>query len=209
MGAVVVAIPWRDSGDRLRRAHLKSIRAWFDINLPGAQVVEVDADGAVFSLAAARNAGIRVGEAIGADAVVLCDADNHPEPTPLAEAIEACQSTGLVHLPYITYRNEHFVWQGSMGGIYVTTPAAWWKAGGQDESFRGWGPEDYAFSIAHTTLRGEPMPRHHGVLTHLPHPSPPEKADPSHPLALAATARYQQYLAASGDVDAMRELVDE
>lgn len=208
MGRVAVAIPWRDRGDRLRQAHLNAVRAWFEVNLPDANVTTVDSDGDVFSLAGARNTGVRLAEAGGFDVVVLCDADNYPDAQPLLDAIDGCQETRLVHLPYVTYRNGSFMWQGSMGGIYVTTPTAWWRVGGQDERFRGWGPEDYAFSIAHATLAGEPMPRHHGVLTHLPHPSPPEKADPTHPLAVAATALYQQYVAASGDVDAMAALVD-
>lgn len=201
---VVVAIPWRDRGDQLRRAHHQAIRAWFDRTLD-APVLDCDGGGP-WSLAGARNAGVRLAADIGADVVVVCDADNHPEAGPLANAIAGCVDDGLVHLPYTEYVNGSFRWAGSVGGIYVTTPDTWWAAGGQDERFRGWGCEDHAFVHAHATLLGAPMPRHPGVLTHLPHRAPAER-DPRHPDHVAAAALLEAYRSADGDVAAMRALV--
>lgn len=208
MTAVAVVVPWRDAGIAHRSRARHAVRDWFASRLPEAPLADCDGDGPEWSLAAARNAGVRAARAAGADVVVVCDADNVPEEAPLREAIAACQETGLVHLPYVTYRNGDFAWNGSIGGIYVTTPDAWSACGGQDERFRGWGCEDHAFAYAHATLLGEPLQRHDGVLTHFPHPAPPAR-DPGHPHARAAAALLRRYIEASGDRRAMGALVEE
>jgi len=200
---VAVAVPWRDRGDPTRRGHHDRVHAWFADALPGAEVFDVDAPGEKWSLAAARNAGVRLAHT---DVVVVCDADNVPEHGVLLDAVDACQDDGLVHLPYTLFRNGTFVWDGSWGGCYVCTPEAWWLAGGQDERFTGWGCEDHAMIYAHSTLLGHRLVRHDGVLTHFPHPAPRER-DPGHPDHVAAGALLRRYEACAGDIDAMRALV--
>ena len=206
MGSVVVALPWRDRGIRLRQIHHDRIRRWFADNLPGVDVIDVDGQGEQWSLAAARNAGVEAAQALGADVVVVCDADNYPEMDALNEAIDAAHD-GLVHLPYTEYVNGSFHWAGSVGGIYVTTPDAWWASGGQDPRFTGWGCEDHAHVHSHLVLMGASMVRHAGTLTHLPHPAPRERDphDPQHQAAAALLGRYRD----AADVESMRALVEE
>lgn len=214
---IVVVIPWRYQASR--EYAVKLVTAWYANNLPEAKIVKVDADDELFNLSAARNLGVKQNG--DSDVVILNDADTIPELAALQEAIEQCQHTGLVHLPYNEYRSlqltgtheylngkpadqcDHLVVDGACSGIYVTTPQTWWSHNGQDESFRGWGFEDAAWMAAHKTLLGQEPRRHDGRVYAFHH----ESADKEGKQYEANAARCFAYLQAEGDVEAMRRLV--
>jgi hypothetical protein len=218
---VFVGVPWRPQPHRVY-AHDLTIARYRGL-LPDADVVDVDTDHEPFCLAACRNEIVRRAEAGGHDVVVLADADTLPEREPLVAAIHGAASDSRVHLPYTEYRSlrrdgtdqaldgvplnqcAHLVVPYATSGVYVTTPAAWWASGGQDERFKGWAPEDTAWLIAHRLLLGCEPARHQGRVYALHHESPP-KTGPDYD---AAVDLYQRYLTAgdAGDVDAIRRLV--
>lgn len=203
--SVTVVIPWRDQGIRERQEALEKVKRWYRAFFGHfVQTITADSDGP-WSLARARNIGVLMAKS---DVVIISDADVVPEFGPLCEAIGACLSSGYVHLPYTTYRNGDFQWNGSVGGIYVTTPGTWNALGGQDDRFTGWGGEDHAFVYAHQTLLGAPMPRHEGVLTHFPHPSPPEKSV-DHLNYQKMAALLERYANANGDIATMKNIIAE
>ncbi|GAA4264433.1 hypothetical protein [Frondihabitans peucedani] len=182
---VTVVLPWRPQPSRVEA--FEAVSSWYRENLPEARVVTVDSDDEVFNLARCRNLGVAGVEAAGDDVVVIGDADTLPQPAPLREALEACLTSGRVHLPYTEYHwlgrsgtaafrdgtpleeCDFELVRGACSGVYVTTPATWWSHGGQDERFRGWGFEDAAWYVAHETLLGEVPRRHEGAVFALHH----------------------------------------
>lgn len=216
---VLVAIPWRPQPGRIQ-AYEATVARYRDL-LPDAEIVDVDTDHEPFCLAACRNKGVRLAEERGATVVVLGDADTLPERGPLLAAIEAATTSGKAHLPYTEYRSlrgdgtarfragvpledcPHLTVGVACSGVYVATPRAWWAAGGQDERFRGWGPEDMAWLVSHRVLLGSEPVRHEGRVYALSHPSALKKG----PAYDASVALYHRYLdAAQQGPEAVRAL---
>lgn len=192
---VMVGIPWRSQPTRVPAFEVT--RRWWEER--GFTVVTADTLHVPFNLAAARNKLVRESRAV---VVVLCDADTVPEDEAIREAVYAAAADGLVHLPYHLYRTAsgEFV-DGAHSGVYVTTPAAWAKTNGQDEGFQGWGYEDNAWRLAHTTLVG-PIPRHAGTVVAANH------APASRDHVSRNRARYRLYQDAYGNPERMQALVD-
>ncbi|MEH0417813.1 glycosyltransferase family 2 protein [Streptomyces sp. B21-083] len=219
---VAVVIPWRP-GTPERNAHHEVVRAHLRALLPDAIHLDVDSGHTPFSRAGSRNEGVRQAQAAGADVVVICDADTLVEAEPLHAAITAA-ADGVMHLPYTWYRGltqrgtidhlagapadqcpaelEH---QWATGGIIVIQPDAWWRAGGMDERFSGWGHEDAAYRIAADALLG-PTVAHPGTITHLWHPSEVGHGSPQH---IANGQHCQRYVDATGDPDAIQAIIAE
>lgn len=217
---VLVGIPWREQSHRVY-AHDLTVQRYRDL-LPDADVVDVDTDHDPFCLAACRNKAVRMAEAGGYDVAVLADADTLPDRGPLLAAIEQARYSRFVHLPYTEYRSlrrdgtdqaldgvplnrcAHVTIPFATSGVYVTTPAAWWSIGGQDEHFQGWGLEDFAWLIAHRLLLGAEPVRHEGRVYALHHESAAKHGDQYD----RNVARYHRYLAAAeaGDTDMIRTL---
>src|SRR5690606_28609080 len=150
-------------------------------------------------------------------------ADTIPEEQPLRDAIAGAAQDGVLHLPYTRYRAlspagtlavyargvdplHAPVTEESMrpiGGVWVISAEAYWRAGGMDEKFRGWGVEDDAFWTASSCLLGEPV-RHTGAITHLHHEP---AADVRSPEYRANQQRYRQYQAVRRNPEKMRRLV--
>lgn len=171
----VIVIPWRHNGEH-RRDSLVRVQAWFRSNFPDLPVILADDPSFErFNRAAARNEGVRVAESLGAETVVLCDADTLCDAPALKYAIAEC-SDGRIHLPYTKcylLHADETVWlsfTNSTGGVYVFQPATWWRAGGQDTRFEGWGFEDTAF-WRQATRRVGPFVRHDGIIECLWHPT--------------------------------------
>jgi len=219
---VTVILPWRAQPSRLRA--FDDVRAWYEANLPGADIVPVDSDDEVFNLARCRNLGVAAAagsDSARDDVVVVGDADTLPQSAPLLEAIEAARTSGLVHLPYTEYHwlgrdgtaafrdgtpldeCDFELVRGACSGVYVTTPSTWASHGGQDERFRGWGFEDAAWYLAHETLLGAPPQRHEGAVFALHHQAESREG----PQYEANAALMEGYRAAATTRDDMARFV--
>lgn len=216
----VVIIPWRAQPSRL--AALDAVTAWYRDNLSDAEIRLVDCVDDVFNLSQARNLG--VASVVDPDEVlVIGDADTIPERGPLLAAIEGAATSGRVHLPYDEYRwlgasgtaqfaagtelpaCDFELVRGACSGVYVTTPRTWASHGEQDERFRGWGFEDAAWYLAHSTLLGEPPRREAGRVYALHHAAQPREGEQYD----ANAALMERYREASADPSAMLALVRE
>lgn len=216
--AARIIIPWRPAPSRIDA--FERVIAWYRETLPQIPLQTVDTGEVPFVLAACRNAGMA-----GADpdeVVVVGDADTIPEREPLIAAIRAAAVSPFVHLPYDEYRwlgrtgsadhaagmpladctVEQYV-DGACSGVYVATPRTWRSHGGQDEAFRGWGYEDAAWFLAHSTILGAPPVRHSGRVYALHHVGE-VRAGAAYD---ANAARMERYRAAAGDPSAMAQLV--
>lgn len=215
---VVVGMPWRPGEGRLL-AHA-AVRAYYSVHLPGVDVIEVDTQHQPYNLAASRNLAVREAESAGADVVVVADADCvFYDPKFMHEAIAAAAEDGKVHMPfrqqrYLTEQETvaFAMWWtlpplvGKLGNgcCYIMKPEAYWRAGGGDERFSGWGGDDDQFVAAATTLTG--LVRHGGVSLSLWHPAVRDVGSERHrPNAELA----KRYWSSMHDEAAMRALIAE
>lgn len=196
---VDVAVIWRPRAS-MSEAFEQAALWW---RSHGVTVSFVDCPKPEWSTAAARNEAMRSLGRPGR-ALVIADADTHPEDLDsVVAAVEgATADPQAVYLPYRMCKVREpgsdgrvlgsFSW--SCGGIYVATPEAWWGAGGQDERFIGWAPEDFAFAIAHRTMTGRDLLRVDGTIYSISHPANPgkERRNRPHPL-------FEQYKNGDGD----------
>lgn len=182
----LVGIPWRPgSPERVR--NFRHVAAHMARLLPEARLETFDTNDHPFNRAAARNAAARFALDNSYDVLVLVDADTLVELAPLQQALDAC-GDGRMHLPYTYYRSltnrgTHMYFGGrapldcpadhehewATGGVMVCQPQAWFRAGGMDQRFTGWGFEDTAARVCWDALLGETV-RHEGTITHLWHP---------------------------------------
>ncbi len=214
---LTVVIPWRSQPSRL--VALDAVLDWYLREFPEADIRLVDSTDEVFNLAQCRNLAV-ASVSHPDEVIVIGDADTIPEGDSLRAAIAGASHSGAVHLPYAEYR-----WLGEIGmaqfiagtplqdcdfdlvagacsGVYVTTARTWWRHGGQDERFRGWGFEDAAWYLAHDTLIGEPPRRDLGRVFALHHVAETR----SGPQYDANAALMQRYRDAAGDYGAMSSL---
>ncbi|WP_156155623.1 hypothetical protein [Frigoribacterium sp. MEB024] len=214
---VTVVLPWRPQPSRV--AAFEVVRDWYADALPEAEIRTIDSPDPVFNLAQCRNLGVA---GLADDEVaVIGDADTLPQREPLLAAIEAARTSGRVHLPYTEYhwlgrdgtaqaaagtpleRCDFELVRGACSGVYVTRASSWRSHGGQDERFRGWGFEDAAWYLAHTTLLGEAPRRHEGMVFALHHQAEVREG----PQYDANAALMQRYRDAAVGADAMRAVV--
>ncbi|MFD1714435.1 hypothetical protein ACFSBZ_08140 [Amnibacterium flavum] len=214
--SATVVIPWRPQPSRLDA--FDRVLAWYAENLPDIDVRTIDSDDPVFNLARCRNLAFDLADG---DVLIINDADTLPERDALLRAIDGAATTRAVHLPYDEYR-----WFGAQGsaqyaagvaaadcafelvhgacsGVYVATAETWRAHGGQDERFRGWGFEDAAWYIAHSTMLDTPPIRIPGRVYALHHVA----AERSGTQYEANAALMQRYRDASGDREALGQLL--
>lgn len=188
---IVLVIPWRETPQRIKP--LQKVLSWYEQNFSDFVVVLSDSDGERFNLSRARNLGVERAKELGANIIVLNDADTIPEGTTvLKETIDAAMKDNLVHNPYTEYRfyninstNLYFQSNSFMSlpfhashtsnaGIWVFKPSSWDMVGGMDEKFVGWGYEDTAFERAHETIHGFKLVKHKGVIHAFDHERDPD-----------------------------------
>lgn len=218
---VTIAFPWRDGRCQWRRLSFPHVRRAYAEVLPEARQIVVDSGYQVFNRAAARNEGVRQA---GNGVVVLADTDILPDRDGLLNAIQAARQGGF-HLGFTLYRalrqvstqayyarrtdparlpHSHTA-DDCTAGMIVIRADEWWRAGGMDEGFSGWGWEDSAFACAVRTMLG-PIRRHSGTANHLWHPT---ECKPRSEQYLINKRLYERYAAADGDSDAMQSLIEE
>lgn len=128
--------------------------------------------------------------------VMLCDADTFPEVKPAWMAVQQARRDGKVHRPFTWFRPlsrkatqrlleddvhdkddlDHHPNNTAPGGVIIASPKTWWRAGGMDERFTGWGYEDTSFRLAARELTG--VVTHSGTIWHLWHPWERHKDSP-------------------------------
>ena len=152
--------PWRAKEERMPAYSVT--RAWYEVHLPEAKIVEVDTEHEVFNLAACRNFAVGAAEGLGADVVVISDADTIPPPSGLAAAIADADDHKL-HIPFTQciYAGTDSPPGLANGGVHVVTPTGWKAIGGQDERLIGWGGDDDQLVAVATCLSG--LVRHPGL----------------------------------------------
>lgn len=184
-----IVLPWRDAGCLLRRRHFEALSKYYSDN--GFKVVIGDNDGE-FSRSAARNAGV---DSIKSNIAIVIDADNLIPPDQIRTAIKFVEANTkymvkpFARFGYLTEESTQEVYsagfdnvgsldvqyinptaRGFNGGAYVLTKQNWYRVGGFDEAFVGWGAEDDAFHImCKRRLRG--VRYTHGMDYHLYHPA--------------------------------------
>ena len=220
MRPVSVILPWRPAPSRIDA--FERVTAWYARMLPEFRVSTIDSPDPVFNLALCRNLAVASLDEPD-DVVVLGDADTLPEPDALRAAVVGARTSGLVHLPYTAYHwlgpdgSAQFaagvapedcdfdLINGACSGVYVTTRRTWERHGGQDPRFRGWGYEDAAWNLAHTTMLGAAPQRHLGRVYALHHHAETRAGTQYE----ANAALMERYRAASGDTAAMTSIISE
>jgi hypothetical protein len=174
------------------------VKGWWARVAPEWPVYLVDTDHQPYNLAAVRNRGVQLAQAEDHDIVILADADAvlASPAAQLARALSAVTADGgLVqpfrHQRYLTAHETSDLIAGAdvpaysstpgNGAMYVVRPEDYWRIGGSDERFRGWGGEDdgivaaaVAFGV-HRRLDGQLWSLHHaderrpvGTIEHRP-----------------------------------------
>lgn len=160
MNDVTVAMPWRPTPDRLD-AHQRIRQFWRHSKIP---VTEADSlPTQPFNVCEARNNAVRK---IRTDIVIAADADTLPDLGAIFRALDVLRP-GEVIWPYQTYRHippdwvresdllaapADRVYHNSVAALFITHRDTYWKLGGMDERFTGWGYDDNAFHAVALTL---------------------------------------------------------
>lgn len=109
-----------------------------------------------YNRAASRNECVKHAKNVGADVVIIMDADTFINPKDIIKAIHLAYNENALVYPFKTYRKElHFNMLNSyltqswpkgghkgLGSAYVVKPEIWESFGGADERFKTWGVED-------------------------------------------------------------------
>jgi hypothetical protein len=176
---IAVVFPWRPQPARVRA--FKFVWEWWERHYPDAVKATVDSEHQPFNLAACRNLAVRWAEERDCQVVVIPDADSVPAGTDAVNTAISEAPSGGLHLPFTAqrYLNEAETLglfdrqppptdgHHGNGALYVVTPDEWWRCGGQDERFSGWGGEDDQIIAAAETLIG--LKRHWGTVWSLWH----------------------------------------
>lgn len=146
-------MPWRETPSRLPA--YKRVRRFWESH--GFDVIAGDSDPTLpFNVSQARNNAVR--QAV-TDVVILADADTLPDIDAVHAAVEMPEA---IVWPFIDYLRISSAWidaddlsavpvlhrhPKSVGGVIVCDRAEYWRLGGFDEAFQGWGYEDNAFAL--------------------------------------------------------------
>jgi Glycosyltransferase like family 2 len=157
--SAVVCIPWRETPSRLPA--FKRVRRFWESS--GFDVIAGDSDPVrPFNVSAARNNAVRKADT---DTVILADADTLVSIDAVHTALGMPEA---VVWPFTEYLRVSSTWVDaedlsavpvlhrhprlSVGGVIVCDRAEYWRLGGFDERFLGWGYEDNAFALLARTF---------------------------------------------------------
>lgn len=99
---VKIVIPWRASESRL--PIFKRLIAWYAIQFPSWEIVLADSGSEIFNLAASRNVGANQAFGLGADVVLISDADFFPSKDSVVRSVIRALRTDHICTPYYEYR---------------------------------------------------------------------------------------------------------
>lgn len=225
---VSVIVPYRtDNG--LREEIWTWLKERWETVYPDFELCVADSEAEEFSRSEARNNAFA--DSTG-DVVIVADADSVPMTNTLLTCVDAVMTDpamwAIAHDKYLMLNEDAtnallaqspslraepapqsmllkppFV---SYAGMLVMHRDSYEAVGGYDERFQGWGLEDWAFRVAMDTLV-QPLQRSPGVLMHLYH-GPPNGKTFGTPPNQHNNDIYKQYDKASGNADAMREVIE-
>lgn len=187
---VVLGIPFRPLAQR--QLIFDQLLPHITAAYPYDYVLTADSGHVPFNRAATRNEIVHQAALMGADVVVINDADSLCDPLPLYKAINETVRDHRLHIPFDLVRVSHGgalrrannvrglkvyrEYGPSCGGIYVIEPSQWIKAGGMDERIIGWGYEDECLLVSANTFLSGPV-THSGVLYNFSHHTAAETED--------------------------------
>lgn len=172
-------MPWRPTPDRI--PIFNKLMAWYKKELPDIQINTVDAGGDIFNVSASRNKGIIQAIDLGADVVIVSDADTFSNKKSLLLACQGAYRNKSITLPYTRChltRRDKFEKSGEFDPIYtlhapslalngeeqilypcssvVVIPKEVYKEiGGFDENYIGWGIEDQDYHRTYLNRYGK------------------------------------------------------
>lgn len=210
---VAHVVAYRPTGDPQRERCWAWVRQRSRAQLPDAELVIGDTDAAVFSHAAAFNAGAR---AATAPLLVFTDSDTAVDQVTLAmatavvragqpwvmaehyvkltEAVTDCvvRTSPAVTISYVVEPMRDAEWIGrSWAGFLVIRRDAFLDLGGYDERITGWGADDSIMGVTLTGLLGD-QPRVPGSVWHLWHDTAYEQDHGMDAEQHALVHRYEQ-----------------
>jgi glycosyltransferase involved in cell wall biosynthesis len=243
---ISLLVPYR--GDKAERTRNWSwLRSYWQTYLPKAEIIEHDAGGRLFWKTKTLNECFA--KSTG-DVVVTMDADFWLPAHEIQLAAEMIRHGTKWIAPYVYYYrltklfsqyilshdpavppavelppkapHECCGWWDGACGISVTPRAAWEAVGYQEERYRGWSAEDYAWWYKLDTLWGEHVKVATTAALHLWHPTREDKRFARGLDVFENRWRYQsfrqsrkmkqlarRYEEANGNPDKMRELINE
>lgn len=221
MDDVTVAIPWRETPDRVR-AFGRVLRFW-ELEM-GLKVVTAAPDFGPFNLAQARNRAVQL---VNTEIVIVADADTLVQvpavmtahATLRGEVVWLFDDYRIIDADWIPFddamtapRKTCFCGQmkpgccGAVAGAFMCRTETYWRLGGTDERFGSiWGGEDIAFAASAGTLTGARNVQGWAVAFDHDYQDPSEQLAARDVTANRAWTRI--YQDAAGDREAMEELL--
>ena len=98
---IKVVIPWRESKSRLEIFNF--LINWYKLNFPTWEIVLSDSGDTLFNLSASRNRGIEKAISLGADVVLVSDADFFTSKDSLINSVINSIKTENISVPYTEY----------------------------------------------------------------------------------------------------------
>lgn len=98
---VKVVIPWRQSESRVEIFNF--LVSWYSLNFPDWKIIFSDSGSETFNLSASRNIGIEKALSLGAEIVLVSDADFFPSKDSLIKSILNAEKNKEITMPYKIY----------------------------------------------------------------------------------------------------------
>lgn len=223
-----IVIPWRPGSDSSRQRIFDWVFERYRLLFPGAEIVIADDGSEEFNRSTFINHGVE--QATG-EFLLIADADTVSFPVWIDEAIKEIKLGAPWVIPYsedgyvdtdkrggrkilscppdkdidpysVTFQDRLKSWSGQV----VIRRDDFWKVGGFDPRFKGWGYEDNAFVECCDTILGPHERLTSGYTIHIWHPAPVETTW-DQPNIEMNRALYAHYHLKSGDRDAMLKFV--
>ena len=219
---VSIIIPYRETNEDRKKAY-DYVVAYYNKLFPESEIITADSPYEYFNRGPAINKAVKEAKH---DIIVLSDADSLMTPEMLQFAIDnldkysyivpflgidylSKESSQLIYEnaedPYSSHLELERTWNNrSLGGINIMKKENFYKVGGFDPNFQGWGFEDTAFSNMMEASVG-PIGFGSSKLRHLYHAD--EGGQTSSPIYKNNELNFQRYK--NADIESLRNIANE